>query len=180
MKKTLLVLTAVLLFLIPVCAGVFLNGAPFYASSCVEPIVNSGTDTVVDPTNIGYSRAERMFRKMFPAATGIKWTKMPNALMVEFESDGSRGNVVMSEKGKLRYSLQAVPVEKFPTHLQKKVGDQYPGYSFFDIKKVRNKQATSMFVVIENKKEYLSLIINEDGMDELQHLQKSSDKQKAQ
>lgn len=167
MKKIILLGLGVMLFLLPVCAGVFLEGAPFYSATLHEEMLSAGADSV--PVT---ARSQKVFARIFPQAKNTRWLKMPGATLVFFDMNGNHTNAVLSKKGVFRYSVQEMRTANIPMQVQQEIHRRYPGYSFFNTKEIRNTHSSGFYMVIENKKEFLSLLVNDDGVDELNRLSK--------
>lgn len=97
------------------------------------------------------------FRKTFPTADNVSWTKIDNAYQACFGMGVKKGRAVFGESGRMNYAICECPTTELPAAANKSVNTHYPGYTVFNAREVIANGHTTYFVVLEDAKEFVSI-----------------------
>ena len=113
------------------------------------------------------------FKKMFPSADNVSWSKLDNVFQVCFGMGAKKGRAVYSESGKMNYAICECPTAELPAGVTKSLSTHYPGYTVFNAREVMANGNTTWFIVLEDAKEFVSIKTADGQVEETSRIAKS-------
>lgn len=162
--------------LIVMTTSLFINAAVFAQSSAKDVAVidkaassttfNANSDALalasVKATN---SKMHSHFTKNFKNATDLKVHQFDGHVRINFKLNGVSTSAQYNAKGKCQFTITTYDESKLDEATRQNVESAYPGFlvggTVIEVK-VGDKSAT--LVMIENKREWKRIRINDDGM----------------
>lgn len=111
------------------------------------------------------SKMYNHFTKNYKNATDLKVHAVEDNVRINFKLNGVSTSTQYDAKGRFQFSLSHYDESKLDEAIRESVESNYPGFLVFGTVielKVRDKSA--MLVMIENRKEWKRIRINDDGM----------------
>lgn len=162
--------------LIVMSTSFFINAAVFAQSSAKDVAVigkaassitfNANTDALaLASVKATSGKMYNHFTKNFKNATNLKVHETDGHVRINFKLNGVSTSAQYNEKGKWQFTISNYDESKLDDATRESVESAYPGFlvagSVIELK-VGDKSA--MLVMIENKREWKRIRINEDGM----------------
>jgi hypothetical protein len=162
--------------LIVMTTSFFINAAVFAQSPEKEVAVlgktassitfNANTDALaLASIKAANSKMYNHFTKNFKNATDLKVHEFDGHVRINFKLHGVSTSTQYNEKGKWQFTISSYDESKLDEATRESVESSYPGFlvagTVIEVK-VGDKSAT--LVMIENKREWKRIRINDDGM----------------
>lgn len=161
--------------LIVMTTSFFINAAVFAQSSSEDVAVLGKSSSVTFSANAdalalasikaASSKMYTHFTKNFKSATDLKVHEFDGHVRINFKLHGVSTSAQYTEKGRWQFTISSYDESKLDEEIRESVEANYPGFlvagTVIEVK-VGDKSAT--LVMIENKREWKRIRINDEGM----------------
>ena len=180
MKKILKPVSLDLLVSFFVCGATFANGG---AASIDKPgnvlIVVKATPVYKDNKNnqvavleTDFPNVAANFSKLYSSAQSPLWFKNSKTLDVYFKNGNGSVFAAFSFNGDFKFAITDLNKNGLPPKMAEQIQYTYPSYSIEIVKEIKTKDITVYRVTLENSKGFITIQADEEGLIEIERLQK--------
>lgn len=161
MKKQIIAIMALLLF----CGG------RLFAQK--DSVVTLPEITITGSAKIS-NELGKAFRKSFPGAQDLKWYKLDQDYLAKFIKNDMDHNALFKKNGYLKYDISYGHEKDLPEETRKMIQSAYADYNITGAINVKSAGREIWVVHLEGLKNYVTVRVEEQEMEEVQRFAKSS------
>lgn len=129
---------------------------------------------IVTSTALVNKKVENAFVKQFENAQNAKWFEADKNYLVAFELNEQRNNALYMKNGHMVYNISYGNEKSLPTNVRTLVKSKYFDYSIATAINVKQNNKNIWLINVEDQNEMFQVRVEDDQMQEVDHIKKSS------